>query len=107
MCSKIESYRAGSALAMLPLLPMLLLAGSTIAVARPALAEDGASQTAPHSQANSGYWTQERMRSAKPAMPTVPGTPKSGSPVSRPSGPTGGSPGQGPEVQPNGSERQQ
>ena len=54
MCSKIESYRAGSALAMLPLLPMLLLAGSTIAVARPALAEDGASQTAPHSQARFG-----------------------------------------------------
>ena len=107
MCGKIERYRAGSALAMLPLLQMLGLAGSAIAVARPALAEDGASKTAPHVQANSQYWTQERMRSAKPAMPTVPGTPKGGSAVSGPSSPTGGSPGQGPEVQPNRSERQQ
>jgi len=104
MCSKIVSYRAGSAFAML--LPMVVLAGSAIAVARPALAEDGTGQTAPHSQADSGYWTQERMRSAKPVMPTVPGTP-SGSAVFRPSGPTGGLPGRGPEVLPDRAERQQ
>jgi hypothetical protein len=100
VCSKIESYRAGSALAMLPLLPML-----AIAVARPALAEGVTDQTAPYSQADSGYWTQERMRSAKPLMPTVPGTPKSDSAVSRPIGPTGGLPGRGPEIQPDRSER--
>jgi hypothetical protein len=106
MCSKIEIYRAGSALAMLPLLSMFVLVGSAIAVARLALAEDVTGR-APHSQTDSGYWTQERMRSAKSLMPTVPGTPKSGSAVSRPSAPTGGSPGRGPEVQPNPSERQQ
>jgi hypothetical protein len=107
MRSKIEAYGAGSALAILPLLPMLALAAWVIAATRPALAENGASQNAPHSQADSGYWTPEKMRSAKPLMPTVPGTPESRSAVSRPSGPAGGSPGQGPEVQPNLSEQRQ
>jgi hypothetical protein len=107
MCSEIETYRAGSALAMLPLLSMIVFVGSAIAVARPALAEDVTDQATPHSQADSGYWTQNRMQSAKPLMPTVPGTPKGGSADSRPGAPTGGSPGRGPEVQPNRSERQQ
>jgi hypothetical protein len=107
MRSKIESYGAVSAVAILPLLFMLMLVAWVLAVMRPALAENGASQTAPHSQADSGYWTPEKMRSAKPLMPTVPGTPESGSAVSRPSGPTGGSPARGPEVQPNPSEQRQ
>jgi hypothetical protein len=107
MRSKIERHRAGSALAILRLVTMLVLAAWVIGVARLALAENGASQNVPHSQADSGYWTPEKKRSAKPLMPTVPGTPESGSTVSRPSGPTGGSPGQGPEVQPNLSEQRQ
>jgi hypothetical protein len=107
MGSKIERHRAGSALAILPLLTMLMLAAWVIWVARPTLAENGASQAAPGPQSDSGYWTPEKMRSAKPLMPTVPATPESGSTVSRPSGPTGGSPGQGPEVQPNLSEQRQ
>jgi hypothetical protein len=106
LCGKIESYRAGSALIMLPLLTTLVFTGSAIVVARLALANGATVQTAPHLQADSGYWTQERMRSAKPLMPTVPGTPKSGSAVSRRSGPTGGLPGRGPEVQPDRSDRQ-
>jgi hypothetical protein len=59
------------------------------------------------SQEDSGYWTQERMRSAKPLMPTVPGTPQRDPAASSPSGPTGGLPGQGPEAQPNRAQRQQ
>jgi hypothetical protein len=107
MRRKTENYGTGSALAILPLLPVLVPVAWGIAVARPVLAENGASQAAPGPQSDSGYWTPEKMRSAKPQMPTVPGTPKSGSAVSRPSGPTGGSPGQGPEVQPDLSEQRQ
>jgi hypothetical protein len=109
MCSKIENHRAGSVLAilsLLPVLPVLVFAASAIAVAAPAQAQ-GAVQTAPGSQAGSGYWTPERMRSAKPAMPTVPGTPQSGSSTSTsgPSNPIGGGPGQEPQVQPNRGNR--
>jgi hypothetical protein len=97
MLINIQSFRAGSISAVLPLLPVLVFAASAIAVAAPAQAQ-GAVQTAPGSQAGSGYWTPERMRSAKPAMPTVPGTPQSGSWTSGPSGPSGGAPAQGPTV---------
>jgi hypothetical protein len=98
----IQCLRAGLVSAILSFLPMLLLVISTIAVVRPTLAQNGASQTAPPSQAGpGGYWTPEGMREAKPAMPTVPGTPQSGSWTSAPSGPSGGAPGQGPQDQPN------
>jgi len=103
MCSKIENHRAGSVSAILPLLPVFLLAVWAVVIARPALAQDGASRTAPRSQGDSGYWTEQRMRSAKPLMPTVPGTPQGGSWTSGPSGPSGGSPGQGPTVAPQSS----
>ena len=102
----IQCLRAGLVSAILSFLPMLLLVISTIAVVRPTLAQNGASQTAPPSQARPGeYWTPERMREAKPAMPTVPGTPQSGSWTSAPSGPSGGAPGQGPQDQPNPGNR--
>jgi hypothetical protein len=103
MCSRIENHRAGSVSAILPLLPVLLMAVWAVTIAKPALAQDGASHTAPRSQGDSGYWTKQRMRSAKPLMPTVPGTPQGGSWTSGPSGPPGGSPGQGPTVPPQSS----
>ncbi len=97
----IQCFRAGLGSAILSFVPTLVLVISTVVVVRPTLAQNGASQTAPPSQAGSGYWTPERMRSAKPAMPTVPGTPQSGSWTSGPSGPSGGAPGKEPQVQPN------
>jgi hypothetical protein len=105
MSSKIGNYQGGSPLAV-PLFSLALaLAVSTIA--RPALADGATSSDAARSQADSGYWTAEKMRSAKPMMPAVPGTPEKGPAVARPVGPTGGSPGQGPEAPGNGSERQE
>ena len=101
MLINIQCFRAGLVSAILSFVPMLVLVISTVVVARPTLAQNGASQTAPPSQPGFGYWTPERMRSAKPAMPTVPGTPQRGSWTSGPSGPPGGAPGQGPQVQPN------
>jgi hypothetical protein len=101
MLINIHSFRARLVSAVLSFLAMLALVISTVVVARPILAQNGASQIAPPSQASSGYWTPERMRSAKPAMPTVPGTPQSGSWTSGPSGPSGGAPGKEPQVQPN------
>jgi hypothetical protein len=99
----IQRFRAGLVSVILSFLPMLVLVISTVAVVRPTLAQNGASQTAPPSQARPGeYWTPERMREAKPAMPTVPGTPQSGSWTSAPSG---GAPGQGPQDQPNPGNR--
>lgn len=102
MLINIQCFRAGLVSAILPLLPVLVVAASAIAVAPPAQAQ-GAVQTAPPSQAGSGYWTPERMRSAKPATPTVPGTPQSGSWTSGPSGPSGGAPAQEPTVPPQSS----
>jgi hypothetical protein len=109
MAINIQCFRAGLVSAILSFLPMLLPVISTVAVVRPTLAQNGASQTAPPSPAGpGGYWTPERMREAKPAMPTVPGTPQSGSWTSTPSGPSGpsgGAPGQGPQDQPNPGNR--
>ena|SRR6516225_5677374 len=103
MPGKIQ--RVGSALARPALVPMLMLAGS--AIAGPALAADVTGRTVQHSEADSGYWTEERMRTAKPQkMPTVPGKPKNGSTASSPNGPTGGLPGRAPEVQPDRQEGQ-
>jgi hypothetical protein len=98
-------FRAGAASAILSFLPMLVLVTTTVVAVRPTLAENGASQTAPPSQSGSEYWTEQRMRSAKPLMPTVRGTPQGGSAISGPSGPRGGAPGQGPQVQPNPGNR--
>jgi hypothetical protein len=94
-------FRAGVASAILSFLPMLVLATATVVAVRPTLAENGTSQTAPPSQSGAEYWTEQRMRSAKPLTPTVPGTPQGRSVISAPSGPPGGAPGQGPQVQPN------
>jgi hypothetical protein len=108
MLIKIEYFRAGLLSAILSVLPMLVLVTFTVVGMRPTLAQNGASQTAPRSQAGPGYWTPERMREAKPAMPTVPETPRSGSLTSGPSGPSGpsgGAPGQEPQVQPNPGNR--
>jgi hypothetical protein len=102
MFINIQCFRAALVSVILPLLPVLVFATSAIAIAAPAEAQ-GAVQTAPGSQAGSGYWTPERMQSAKPAMPTVPGTPQSGSWTSAPSGPSGGVPAQGPTVPPQSS----
>ena len=107
MCTKSKSYGAACILPVTWLLPMLVLAASAIAVSRPALANGEGAQNTGQSQADSQYWTEERMRSAKPAMPTVPGTPKDGAATPRPSGPPRGSPSRGPEVEPDHSERQQ
>jgi len=107
----IQCFRAGLVSVLLSFLPMLVLVISTVVVVQPALAQNGASQTAPPSQARPGeYWTPERMREAKPAMPTVPGTPQPGTPqsgssTSAPSRPSGGAPGQGPQDQPNPGNR--
>ena len=98
-------FRASAASAILSLLPMLVLVISTVVMVRPTLAENGAIQTAPPSQSGSEYWTKQRMRSAKPLTPTVPGTPQGGSAISGPSGPAGGAPGQGPQIQPNPGNR--
>jgi hypothetical protein len=106
MLINIQCFRAGLVSVILSFLPMLVLVISTVVVVQPALAQNGASQTAPPSQARPGeYWTPERIREAKPAMPTVPGTPQSGSWTSAPSGPSGGAPGQGPQDQPNPGNR--
>jgi hypothetical protein len=64
-------FRAVASSIMLSFLPMLVPVISTIVVVRPTLAQNGASQTAPPSQADPGYWTPERMREAKPAMPAA------------------------------------
>jgi hypothetical protein len=102
MFVNIQRFRAGLVSAILSFLPLLMLVISAIVIVRPTLAQNGASQTAPPSQTDSGnYWTPERMREAKPAMPTVPGTPRDGSAISGPSGPPGGAPGEGPQVKPN------
>jgi hypothetical protein len=98
-------FRASAASAILSLLPMLVLVISTVVMVRPTLAENGAIQTAPPSQSGSEYWTKQRMRSAKPLTPTVPGTPQGGSAISGPSGPAGGAPGQRPQIQPNPGNR--
>ena len=106
MLINIQCFRAGLVSAILSFLPMLVPVISTVTVVRPTLAQNGANQTAPPSQARpGGYWTPERMREAKPAMPTVPGTPQSGSWTSAPGGPSGGAPGQEPQDQPNPGNR--
>ena len=106
MLINIQCFCAGLVSAILSFLPMLVPVISTVTVERQTLAQNGASQTAPPSQARPGeYWTPERMREAKPAMPTVPGTPQSGSWTSAPSGPSGGAPSQGPQDQPNPGNR--
>jgi hypothetical protein len=96
MGSKIETWGAEAACTVLA---VLAGAGVGIAATSPALAQNGASTTAPHDHPT--YWTPERMRSAQPATPGVAGTQDRGSPVSGPSGPSGGLPGKGPEVQPD------
>jgi hypothetical protein len=98
-------FRLGAASTILWLLPMVVLVTSTVVVVCPGLAQNGTSQTAPPSQSAPGYWTEQQMRSAKPAMQTVPGTPHGGSAISRPSGPPDGARGQGPQVQPNPGDR--
>jgi hypothetical protein len=102
MFGDIQRFRAALVSAILSFLPMLILVISAVVIVQPALAQNGASQSAPPPQTNSGsYWTRERMREAKPAMPTVPGTPRGASAISGPSGPPGGASGEGPQVKPN------
>lgn len=102
MFVKIQRFRAGLVSAVLSFLLMLMLVISAIVMARPTLAQNGASQTAPPAQTGSNsYWTPERMRKVKPAMPTVPGTPRGGSAISGPSGPSGGASGEAPQAKPN------
>jgi hypothetical protein len=96
----------GSTPAVLSLLPTLVFAG-VIVFATPSLAQNGARLGAPSPQPESGYWTHEKMRSAKPTMPSVPGTPHGGSTPSRRSGPSGGSAGHAPMASPTPAERQQ
>jgi hypothetical protein len=100
MRRNIENGKSSPAAAIIRLLPLVVLAVA-IAVVIPAWAQDGASRTAPGPQAGSQYWTRENMQSARPAMPTISGTPPAGVAPSGPSGPTGGSPGKAPTIQPN------
>jgi hypothetical protein len=104
-CIHRSRFRAGAGSAILSFLPTLVLVTAAVVAVRSALAEDGSSKTAPPSQSGSEYWTEQRMRSAKPLTPTVPGTPQGGSAMSGPSGPPGGAPGRGPQVQPNPGNR--
>ena len=102
MFVNIQRLRTGLVSAILSFLPMLMMVISAVVIVHPTLAQNGASQSAPPPQTNSGsYWTPERMREAKPAMPTVPGTPRGGSAISGPSGPPGGVSGEAPQVKPN------
>jgi hypothetical protein len=104
MLINTQCLRAGLVSAILSF--MLMLAISAVAMVQPTLAQNGASQTAPPPQTGPAqYWTPEKMREAKPAMPTVPGTPQSSSSTPGPNAPSGGAPGQGPQVQPNSGSR--
>jgi hypothetical protein len=97
MLINILCFRARLVSAMLSFLALVIAIG---VVAGSTWAQNGATQTAPPSQAGSGYWTPERMRSANPAMPTVPGTPRAGSWTSGLTGPSGGASAQGPTIPP-------
>jgi hypothetical protein len=96
----------GSTPAVLSLLAILVFAGIIVSATQ-SLAENGARLATPSPQPEAGYWTHEKMRSAKPAMPGVPGRPHGGSTPSGRSGPAGGSPGHAPTAPPEPSERPQ